>query len=101
MPALNSTASLPVQVIAAGVDVLASYPDDGPAEGLVAAIYKAMSAAHIVPVIEMSKDEAEEAALKNRAQSAGRMFGRLLNKVADYGRDEPASGGDKPKGSGN
>jgi hypothetical protein len=35
---------LPAEVIAAGVAALASYPDDGPAEDLVATIYRAMGA---------------------------------------------------------
>lgn len=95
---LNQTTKLPATVIAAGVEVLAAHADDASPEELVEAIYRAMSAAETVTIVEVPSEQVRDAVLKDKAQSAGRMFGRFLNRVADYGRDEPASSRGKPKG---
>lgn len=96
---VQSTTTLPDNVIAAGVDVLAAHPGDAAPEELVVAIYRAMGAAETVTIVEVPSEQVRDAVLKDKARSAGRMFGRLMNNIAEYGRDEPEPRGDKPKDS--
>jgi len=67
---------LPTTVINAGLEVLASHPDDTSAEELEEAIYRAMGAAETVTIVEVPSEQVRDAVLKDNARSAGRMFGR-------------------------